>query len=349
MGKSTKKRADVEKIVEYFETLVKIPSPTGFTNGVIKYLESNAKEKGIDYEITRKGAMIYKFEADKPSKNIMVAVHVDTLGAIIKGFKDDRIIFDMIGGYPLEYVIGNYVTIHTYDGKSYEGTILPNDPAAHVNKALKDKKFDMDFVSIRPDIRLKSDKDKLQNYCEVGNFVSFDPNFSRVNGYVKSRFLDNKVSAAIILYISDVLAGVEKKKPKLKNNVYFFFNVTEETGQGIAGYPDIDDILVIDMAALGEGLTGDEYTVSLCVKDSTGPYNYDFTREIAKLCDKNRIKYNLDIYPFYGSDGSGALRAGADSRVALIGPGVGASHGYERTHEDALKGVSDLVLKYLTS
>jgi len=335
-------------IVNYIEKLVKTPSPTGYTGKAIDFLRQNAEEKGISYEVTRKGAMIYKFEFEGASKKTMLAVHVDTLGAIVKKVDKDTVGFDRIGGYPPEYVTGNYCTIHTFDGNEFTGTILPKNPAVHVNKDLNDKKFKWDEMVIRIDHKPENDGDTLEKHIQVGNFVSLYPGFSFVNGFIKTRHLDDKASAAILLNIADELAD-RMKDPEFSpgSNFYFFFNITEETGQGIAGYPDIDDLLVVDMGALGEGLTGDEFSVSICAKDSTGPYHYEFTRELVKICEENEIPYKMDIFPFYGSDGSGALRAGADVRVALIGPGIGASHGYERTHIDSIEGTSRLLIKYI--
>ncbi len=340
--------SDAGKIVRYIETLVNIPSPTGFTGNAIDYLVQNAEEKGIVYEVTRKGAMIYKFEADGATSSRMLSVHVDTLGAIVKNVSRDSVKFDILGGFPSEYIIGNYCTIHTFEGKEIYGTILPANPAVHVNKELKEKKYKIDDLEVRIDLKPKDKDDSFEKYVEVGNFISLDPGFSVVNGFVKSRHLDDKASAGVLLHIADIL--IEKMVDpdfKLKANTYFFFNITEETGQGIAGFPDIDELLVVDMGALGEGLSGDEFSVSVCVKDSTGPYHYEFTQELAAICRKNDIQYKLDVFPFYGSDGSGALSAGQDIRVALIGPGVGASHGYERTHVDALEGTNKLVMEYL--
>jgi putative aminopeptidase FrvX len=342
------KLSDTDRILAYLEKLVTTPSPTGFTGKVIDYLASNARSKGIDYEITRKGAMIYKFEKAGVSKKTMLAVHVDTLGAIVKKVEKDKVLFDLLGGYPLEYVTGNYCTIHTFDGKEIPGTILPKNPAVHVNAELKEKKFKVDDMVVRVDISLKNKNDSLEKYIEVGNFISLDPGYRVVNGFVKSRHLDDKASAAILLNIADTL--VEKfndRKFKPRSNFYFFFNITEESGQGIAGYPDIDDLLVVDMGAIGEGLSGDESSVSICAKDSTGPYNYEFTHELVKICKSRKIPYKMDIFPFYGSDGSGALRAGRDIRVALIGPGIGASHGYERTQVASLEAVNKLLREYL--
>jgi putative aminopeptidase FrvX len=350
-------KADAGAIVAYIEKLVKTPSPTGFTAKATEYLVANAKAKEIKYEVTRKGAVIYKFEGPKfegpklkgpkPSRRIMLAAHIDTLGAIVKKVEKDFVKFDSVGGYPAEYVVGNYCTIHTFDGAEVPGTILPANPSVHVNKDLKEKKFSLTELVVRVDLKLKNKRDSLENYVQIGNFISLDPGYSFVNGFVKSRHLDDKASAAVLLHIADILVERIRAHGALRDNVYFFFNITEETGQGIAGFPEIDDLLVVDMGAIGEGLSGDELSVSICAKDTTGPYNYDFTHELTGICKKKGINCKMDIFPYYGSDGSGALSAGRDIRVALIGPGVGASHGYERTHIDALSGTGDLILGYI--
>lgn len=338
----------INRITGYIEKLVNTPSPTGFTNKAIEFLKENAEEKGIPFEITRKGAMIYKFETDNPSKSVMLAVHVDTLGAIVKSTESNAVKFDLLGGFPPEYIIGNYCTIHTFDGNGITGTIVHSNPAVHVNKELYEKKFKISDLVVRPDIKLSDDKDKIANYIEIGNFISFDPRFQVRNGFVKSRHLDDKASAGILLsVVDDLLEKMKKPGFRLDFNLYCFFNITEETGQGIAGYPKIDDFLAVDMGALGEGLSGDEFHVSICAKDATGPYHYDFTHELVKICKENEIPYKMDIFPHYGSDGSGALKAGEDIRVALIGPGVAASHGHERTHVDSLLGVRNLIQHYL--
>jgi putative aminopeptidase FrvX len=330
--------ANSDTIVAYIEELVKTPSPTGFTNKATDYLVAHAKAEGIDYKITHKGAVIYRFESPKASKRILLASHVDTLGAIVCKVDKHQVKFDIVGGYPPEYVVGNYCTIHTFDGVEIPGTIIPINPSVHVNKDLRDKKFKIEDLVVRVDLKLEEELDKR---IEVGNFISLDPGYSYVNGFVKSRHLDDKASAAVLLHVADILQERLRAKVALDKSVYIFFNVTEETGQGIAGFPEIDDLLVVDMGAIGEGLCGDEESVSICAKDSSGPYHYDFTRELAAICKARKIPHKIDIFPYYGSDGSGALRAGQDIRVALIGPGVGASHGYERTHVDALKGTGE--------
>ena len=242
------------------------------------------------------------------------------------------------------YLIGDYCTIHNFDGDVYEGTILPKNPAAHVNKGVNELELKIENLEVRVDLPLKDSRDSLQKHIEVGNFVSLDPKFRVVNGFVKSRHLDDKASVAILLHVAELL---KKEARKLKRNIYLFFNISEETGQGIAGFPHIDDFVVVDMGVVGDGVAGDEFHVSVCAKDSSGPYNYDLTQSLIQIAKKNRIAYKSDVFPFYASDGSSTLRAGSDTRVALIGPGVSASHGYERSHVDALLNTAQLITSFI--
>ncbi len=333
-----------DTIVSYLETLVNIPSPTGYTKQLEEFLKRNAEEKQIAFQQTRKGAIIYKFEADQGESDIMFAAHVDTLGAIVKEVNHDTLTLSPVGGSPVMYLIGDYCRIHAFDGKTYEGTILPNNPAVHVNKRLKEMEMTFENISVRVDIAMENTRKTLKNYIEVGNFVSLDPKFRYVNDFIKSRHLDDKTSAAILLYVADVLKDITSR---LKSHIYLFFNVTEETGQGIAGFPNIDDFIVVDMGVVGNGVAGDEYHVSICMKDSSGPYNYELTQKLIQHSKQHNIAYKTDIFPYYGSDGSAVLRAGSDMRVALIGPGVSASHGYERTHINSLLNTTRLILSVI--
>ena len=337
---------DKEKIIRNIEKLVSIPSPTGFTSEISKYLINYAEKNSIDYYKTKKGAVIFKFETEKASKeNSMFACHIDTLGAMVNQIKDQKLKITNIGGYPPFYIIGNYCKIHCFDGKTYEGTILPENPSVHVNKKLTDKKFKMKDVYIRPDIITDEDK-TLENYISVGDFVSFNPGFKLTNGFIKSRHLDDKSSAAALLYLSEI---IKNNIDMLNQNIYFYFNITEETGQGIAGMPPIDNLIIVDMGVVGNKIEGNEYSVSICAKDSSGPYNYQLVQKLIKLSAENNLNYKVDVFPYYGSDGSAALRAGNDLKVALIGPGVSASHGYERTHIKGLTNTVNLILTYIDS
>ena len=335
------KNTNIENILAYLQDLVHIPSPTGFTEQIGHYLESNAQKKGIRCQRTRKGAVVYSFGPKNTTNHRMLAAHVDTLGGMVKEVGTDDVHFVPIGGFPLLYTIGDYCQIHGGNGEILEGTILPVNPSVHVNKTLSETPLNETNVVIRPDF-VPSEGDALSAHIQVGDFVSFHPRFMRSQGFVKSRHLDDKASAAILLDLADSLV-----EEVLERGIHLFFNVTEETGQGIAGIPPIEDLLIIDMGVVGPGCQGSEHKVSICAKDSSGPYHHGFTRELVALAQQSQIPHVVDIFPFYGSDGSAFLRAGNDARTALIGPGVGASHGYERTHETALKATADLARLYL--
>jgi len=330
-------------ILDYLHKVVHIPSPTGFTHLMKDYLVQNAESKGIKYELTKKGAVIYKFKGKKSKAKTMFAVHMDTLGAMVKEVKTDGLKLTAIGGYPLIYVIGNYCTIHGFEDQVYTGTILPDNPAAHVNNKLKDTCLTFDNISVRTDI-IPGKTKTLEDYISVGNFVSFDPQMEIRNGFIKSRHLDDKASGAILLYLADLLI---EGKIESNQDIIFFFNFSEETGQGLAGFPEVDNLIVVDMGVVGNGCAGDEFSVSICSKDSSGPYNYELTQKLMKLSQEQKIEHKMDVFPFYGSDGSKVLAACHDIRVALIGPGISASHGYERTHTDALEATCKLLKSYM--
>ena len=333
-----------DAIVERIKQLVKIPSPTGFTGKVKDFLVENAEKNGINYRVTKKGAVVYSFgPQDVPGT--FFAAHVDALGAIVTAVEDDdeRVKIAPVGGFPAMYIIGEICTVHTRKGKEYVSTFLPENPAVHVNSKLKEMVPDFENCSLRVDLSLESGQ-KLSDFISVGDFVSLESGFIYVGGYVNSRHLDDKASAGIFLHISDI---IKKNEDKLKNRVSFFFNVTEETGQGIAATPQGDDLIVVDMGVVGKGTAGSEKCVSICAKDSSGPYNYDLTTELINQAEKNSIPFKTDVFPFYGSDGSALLRSCSDTRVALIGQGVNASHGYERTHVEGLRATASLILAYI--
>lgn len=336
---------DLERIITYLEQLIAIPSPTGFTSRIEDYLINHARKNNIPFTHTKKGSLIFRFEASGGENlpNLMFASHIDTLGAMVKEIKGEVLKFTPIGSYPMMNIVGNYCRIHGYDERETEGTILPDNPAAHVNKKLAEMKMEPPNFHIRPDV-VSTEDEPLTAYFDVGNFVSFDPQFRRINGFVKARHLDDKASAAILLHLADRLIS---RRDELNKNIYLYFNVTEETGQGIGGVPELDELIIVDMGVVGEGCAGSELAVSICAKDSSGPYNHQLTRTMVNLAKKEGLNYRIDIFPHYGSDASAFLGACNDVKAALIGPGVSASHGYERTGESALLNSARLIDAYI--
>jgi putative aminopeptidase FrvX len=323
--------------------LIAVPSPTGYTDNIIQHLERTLDPLGIRCRRTRKGALIV---GNHPRPTLAIAGHIDTLGAMVSSITPDGTIrLCQLGGWPVTSFEGEYTTLFTDDGRTYRGTFLLDNPATHVNRDVNATVRSMENTHLRLDVEAVT-RDELQALgISVGDIVAFDPRFEYMaNGFIRSRFLDNKAGSACLLHVANRLASVLDRLP-----VCFLFSNYEEVGHGAAGgYPEsIEEMLVIDMGVVGKGPAGDEYHTSICAKDSSGPYDHGFRTELVGLARKAGIPYKVDVYPYYSSDGSAALRAGNDFRVALIGPGVAASHGLERTHEKALDATCRLILSLL--
>ncbi|BAA29828.1 M42 family metallopeptidase [Pyrococcus horikoshii] len=332
----------MERIVKILREILEIPSPTGYTKEVMSYLEKFLKENEVNFYYTNKGALI---AGNHPKPELVVIAHVDTLGAMVKEIlPDGHLAFSRIGGLVLPTFEGEYCTIITRKGKKFRGTLLLRNPSAHVNREVGKKERKEENMYIRLDELVEKREDTEKLGIRPGDFIAFDPKFEYVNGFVKSHFLDDKASVAAIL---DLI--IDMKDELEKYPVAFFFSPYEEVGHGgSAGYPPTTkELLVVDMGVVGEGVSGKETAVSIAAKDTTGPYDYDMTNRLIELAEENNIPYVVDVFPYYGSDGSAALRAGWDFRVALIGPGVHASHGMERTHVKGLLATKELIRAYI--
>lgn len=340
----TKKSAKEHKIVEILRDLSSIYSPSGMTKEVLVYVEKVARKAGINCYYTNKGALII---GNHPAPKVAVAGHVDTLGLMVKEINaNGNLGFTRIGGPILQAFEGRTVRIFTEKGKVFSGSLILNNPAAHVNHKASESPRNESTMHIRLDAEVKSAKDTKKLGIEVGDFIAFDPGFEFTEtGFVKSHFLDDKAGCAAMIYSFLELGA----KALTKIPVMYFFSNYEEVGHGAcAGLPDtLTELLIVDMGVVGDGVAGDEYSVSICVKDSSGPYDFELRNKLVALARKGKIDFKPDVFPFYGSDGSAALRAGLDAKVGLIGPGVSASHGNERTHLKGLIATSKLVISYL--
>ncbi len=333
----------MKNVVSTLKEILAVHSPTGYTIEVINYIESLFKDSKLHTTKTNKGALLVSF-SENPE--LVVTGHIDTLGAMVKEVKGDGTLeITELGSYPLNSFEGEYVTIRSSKGKLFRGTFLLNNPAAHVNRNVQSEKRELDKMSVRIDALVFSDEDVRKLGIEVGDFIFYDTRFETTDtGFVKSRFLDDKACAAVMIELIKEYSKSGKAK-----NIGFYFSNYEEVGHGSStGFPaSVKELLVLDMAVVGNGCTGREDAVSICVKDSSGPYDFTVNEKLRKLAEKNKINYVIDIYPYYGSDGSAAVRSGYDVRVGLIGPGVSASHGVERTHEKGLEATYKLTKAYI--
>jgi len=342
-------KIDNDYLVDFLVKLLNIPSPTGFTEDAIAFVEKELSQfQQLELSRTRKGALVAKWVGQNDDAPVALTAHVDTLGAMVKDIKPNgRLQLTRIGGLVLNGVETEGCWVHTSKGEKMRGSYMLNMSAAHVYAAkVSETKREEDAMEVRLDVRVSNPKETRELGIEVGDFVSFDPRVELTNGFIRSRHLDDKACVANI--VAAIKSLVEAGQSPART-VYFHISNYEEVGHGAsAGIPsDVHELVTVDMAAIGAGQSSDEYHTTICVKDSGGPYHHGLSNKLRKVADANNIPYKVDIYPFYGSDGEAFWRAGGDVAVALIGPGVDASHNYERTHIDALTATTNWILAYL--
>jgi putative aminopeptidase FrvX len=334
--------------IEQISNLCKTPSPSGCTSKAQAYLIEELAFLGYTPKLTNKGSVLVNLGGEGPG--LILAAHVDTLGLMVRSIKPSgRLRFTQIGGFPNNYVETENCTVMTRDGREYSGTVQLVNPAAHMRKDIADTKRDDTTMEIVIDEKVSKKEDVQALGISAGDFVSLDPRLVITeNGFIKSRHLDDKASSGLLLALAKY---VKEEKVTLNRNVWLLFTMYEEVGHGGAsGYPEgISEIISVDMGVVSDDLETDEFKVSICAKDSRGPYDYDITTELINLAKKNNLHYAVDIYPFYGSDADVSLSSGHDYRHGLIGPGVAASHGYERTHKDGLLNTMKLIREYITA
>ena len=341
----------MQQTIDYLKKLTGIPSPTGFTREVADYLVKELERLGYKPIRTNKGGVNVIVKGKDDNKHRVVTAHVDTLGAMVRAVKaDGRLKMAKIGGYPWNMIEGENCLVHVAStGKTVSGTILIHQTSTHVYKDAGTAERTEDNMEVRLDAKVRNEKETRDLGIDVGDFISFDPRtIITETGFIKSRFLDDKVSAAILL---DLLRKYKEENIELPQTTHFMFSVFEEVGHGAnSNLPkEAVEYLAVDMRAMGDDQQTDEYTVSICVKDASGPYNYEFRNHLVQLAKDNDIQYKLDIYPYYGSDASAAMRAGAEVKHALLGAGIESSHSYERTHIDSVEQTHKMVDVYLRS
>lgn len=341
----------LDPITDFLVDLLSIPSPTGYSIDAINYVKRafEALEiPGLHLSVTPKGALMAIWPGEKSDESRGVTAHIDTLGLMVKEIKKTgRLRTTQLGKFMWNAIEFEGVTVQTYDNRHYRGTLLPNNPSTHVNNQLPEIKRVEELMEVRLDARTSSAEETRALGIEVGNFVFLDPRVEVTDtGFIRSRHLDNKSGVACLF---GALLTLKTMRQKPAQDTVFLITTYEEVGHGGAGgFPDnLAELLTVDMAALGEGQTSDEFSTTICVKDSSGPYHYLMNNKLRRIAEKYHIPAKIDIYPFYGSDGSAYWRAGGQARVGLIGPGVDASHAYERTHQDSLIHTIHLIVRYL--
>ena len=341
---------DTDYLTTFLIYLLNTPGPTGDAERGIAYTETALRELGLETQRTVKGALVATLAGRADDAPRAVTAHVDTLGAMVKEVKPNgRLVLTQIGGYPWNAIEGEGVTVATEANETYRGSVQLTKASSHVHgHAVGETKREATTLEVRIDARTSSMAETKALGIVVGDFVYLDPRVEQTNGFIRSRHLDDKAGVACVLAAVKALRDAGQT-PAQRTTIHV--SNYEEVGHGAAGgFPtDLVELLTVDMAAIGDGQASDEFHCTLCVKDSGGPYHIGMNRKLRRLASENGLDLRTDVYPYYGSDGEALWRAGADVRVALVGPGVDASHSYERTHTDALVDTAKLIGYYLLS
>jgi putative aminopeptidase FrvX len=337
-----------EFAVELLGRLCRVPSPAGHTEEAIRLLESELDLLHVGHSRTTRGALVATIPGREAGPHRTLTAHVDTLAAMIKELdKNGQVRLAQVGGYAPGSIEGEYCTIETASGTSHRGTVLFEKPSAHVSRDVVSAKRETETLIVRVDAEAKSENDLRRLGINVGDYIHFDPRFELTEaGFVKSRHLDDKAGVACMVA---ALKCLSDSRLRPKRTTHFLFSTSEEVGFGAScGVPEgTAQLIAVDMGAVGKGQESDEFSVAICAKDSTGPFDYRLRQHLLELCRRFEIPHKVDIYPFYGSDAAAAVRAGADVLTGLIGPGINASHNLERTHRKALDATVRLITAYL--
>ena len=343
-------RLDLEYLKKVLLALLEIPSPTGYTDEAVRYCCHELDRLGVDYEITRRGAIRAKLSgtARKPARALIA--HVDTLGAQVKTLKENgRLAVVPIGHWSSRFAEGARCTVLTRGG-SYRGTILPLKASGHTFGAeIDEQPTGWDHVELRVDVDAACADDLNEHGIAVGDHVAIDPCPElNENGYINSRHLDDKAGVAVLFA---AIKGLADLKAGIPVDTYFLFSIAEEVGVGASAvlHGDIASLVSIDNGTTAPGQNSSERGVTIAMADSTGPFDYHLTNKLVDLCERYDLDYQRDLFRYYRCDSASAIEAGNDIRTALITFGIDASHGYERIHEHALMSLGKLVMHYVQS
>ena len=340
---------NTDYFIDFLGKLLNIASPTGFAEPAIDFVEKELSQfNQLTLSRTRKGALVAKWEVESDLPPVALTAHVDTLGAVVKEIKSNgRLKLSRIGGIQWNTVETEGVWIFASKGEKIRGSVLIDTASGHVHGAAgSETKRNDEHMEVRLDVRTTSEQETRALGINIGDCVAFDPRVEITNGFIRSRFLDDKACVANIVAAIKSMSDANQSPAR---TVYFHISNYEEVGHGAAaGIPsDVAELVTVDMAVVGAGQESDEFNATLCTKDGGGPYHFGLNNKMRALAEKHNIPYKTDVYVYYGSDGEAFWSAGGDVALALIGPGIDASHNYERAHIDGLNATTNWIMAYL--
>jgi peptidase M42 family hydrolase len=351
-GDASRTLAAIEgrRILDHLLELEAIPSPTGYTDSIVRHVCGWLDERGIDYELTRRGAIRANLRGEVESPDRAVVGHLDTLGAQVTQLKaNGRLAIRPVGTWAARFAEGARVTVFTEAGPR-RGTILPLKASGHVfDQEIETQPAHWDNLEIRVDDRVSSGADLVSRAFHVGDMVAVDPQPEVTDtGFINARHLDDKAGVAAMM---EVLSAVTETDAKLPVDCHFLFTISEETGSGASAvlHGDVAELLAVDNATVAPGQSSAEYGVTIAMGDMTGPFDYHLTRGLIDLARRYGIDHRRDVFKHYRCDAASAIEAGNDIRTALVAFGLDASHGWERVHIDSLAALARLVAVYVMS
>jgi len=345
----TRLSIDTDYLLDILRKLLAIPSPTGYTDEIVRFCAEELKDLGVEYELTRRGAIRAQIAGKERHPGRAIIAHVDTIGAQVRALKDNgRLELVPIGHWSARFAEGARCTVFTTKG-SWRGTILPLKASGHTfGPEVDSQPSDWSNLELRIDCMTFTQQDLMSAGFAIGDFVAIDPAPEFINDFIVSRHLDDKAGVACMFA---AIKALQRAGGSLPVDSYFLLSIAEEVGVGASTvlHGDIASMVAIDNGTTAPGQHSREFGVTVAMADQTGPFDYHLTQKLLRLCEDNNIRHQRDVFRYYRSDSASALEAGNDIRTALITFGVDASHGYERIHLDALRSISELVTAYLQS
>ncbi|WP_341702155.1 osmoprotectant NAGGN system M42 family peptidase [Ferrovibrio sp.] len=342
---------DRDYLLQTLRTLLAIPSPSGMTDAVVAFVCGELDDMGVPYELTRRGAIRADFKGSRSSPDRAIVGHLDTLGAMVKGFwENGRPQVVPIGTWSARFAEGARCLVHTDDGTHYRGSILPRKASGHTfNEEIDTQPIGWHNLELRLDEKVDSEADIRALGIHVGDTISIDPMPEFLdNGFLVARHLDDKAGVAAMLAAARAIC---KSDARLPMDCHLIFTIAEEVGVGASTvlHGDVAELVSIDNGTIAPGQYTSEFGVTIAMQDSSGPFDRHLTRRLLEICGKHGIEHSRDVFRYYRSDAASALEAGNDIRTALVCFALDASHGYERSHADSLVALARLLALYVQS
>ncbi|MBE6638485.1 MAG: M42 family metallopeptidase [Ruminococcaceae bacterium] len=340
-------KIDTSYLLQTMQQLIETPSPTGYYVKIKPVLEELAQALGYTVTYDNRDTTYITVPGEDSSKTVCVSSHADTLGFMVRGINGDGTLrIRALGGINYANVEGENVTVHTRNGKTYTGMLACTHHSSHAYDDAASMARNENTVHVLLDEEVKNAGDVKELGIHHGDYVSIDPRFTVTeSGYIKSRFIDDKASVACCF---TALKYMAENNLKPKYNTVFAITMYEEIGLGGVYVPtEVSEYLAVDIAILGPDSDGSEEKVSICAKDASLPYDYTLTSRLIAAAEHSECDYAVDLFYRYGSDAGAAIKGGNNLRAALIGMGVYASHGVERTHRKGVENTAKLLLAYV--